>query len=309
MAAPAKQGLDYFPHDIGLLQDRKLRKLKLKYGFIATGVYLALLEIIYGDKGYYIAYAENKDDVIWQILEFLQGRFQPSAETVSDVIDGLVDVQLFSADCYPKIITSKRVQQTYYSATVDRKAVSIDFEIWLLSEEEMRALSSKSFILQEFVNRANNGVNRANNGVNRAIYSQSKVKESKVNISLSYPPTPLQGGENEYSDDLQAFLKKYPNIEVDDYNADIVVIGDLDFDRLSAAIDESDFLKNINSLSWLFKQYDKIIGGYFKSVKIPECKGERKKSTRSSVKQAIKTRTYSKEEFDGLVDKIEDIEF
>lgn len=305
MAAPGKQGLDYFPHDIGLLQDRKLRKLKLKYGFIATGVYLALLEIIYGDKGYYVAYAENKDDVIWQILEFLQGRFQPSAETVSDVIDGLVDVQLFSADRYPKIITSKRVQQTYYSATVDRKAVSIDFEIWLLSEEEMRALSSKSFILQQFVNRANNELNRANNEVNRAINSQSKVKESKVNISLSTPLTPLQGGDDKYEDDLKAFLERYPHIEDDTYNG---VIRDIDFDRLSAAIDESDFLKNINSLLWLFKQYDKIIGGYFKSVKIPEYKGEKRKVSRSST-QAIKTRTYTKEEFDKLVDNIDDIDF
>lgn len=180
MAAPIKQGLDYFPHEIGLMQDRKLRKVKMKYGCIATSVYIALLEMIYGDKGYYIAYAENKDDVIWQILEFLQGKFQPSAETVSDVIDGLADAQLFSTDCYPKIITSKRIQQTYYSATVDRKAVNIDFEIWLLSIEEMKALSSKSFILQEFINRANNGVNRAINEVNRANNSQSKVKESKV---------------------------------------------------------------------------------------------------------------------------------
>ncbi len=180
MAAPVKQGLDYFPHEIGLMQDRKLRKVKMKYGCIATSVYMALLEMIYGDKGYYIAYAEYKDDVIWQILEFLQGKFQPSAETVSDVIDGLADAQLFSTDCYPKIITSKRVQQTYYSATVDRKAVSVDFEIWMLSIEEMKALSSKSLILQEFINRANNGVNRANNEVNRANNSQSKVKESNV---------------------------------------------------------------------------------------------------------------------------------
>lgn len=180
MAAPIKQGLDYFPHEIGLMQDRKLRKVKMKYGCIATSVYIALLEMIYGDKGYYIAYADNKDDVIWQILEFLQGKFQPSAETVSDVIDGLADAQLFSTDCYPKIITSKRIQQTYYSATVDRKAVSIDFEIWLLSIEEMKALSSKSLILQEFINQPNNEINRANNEVNRANNSQSKVKETYV---------------------------------------------------------------------------------------------------------------------------------
>lgn len=185
MAAPKKQGLDYFPFEIGLLQDRKLRKLKMQYGTVATTTYLALLELIYGDKGYYLEYAENKDDVIWQILGIMQGRFQPTAETVSDVIDGLVDVQLFSADRYPKIITSKRVQQTYYSATVDRKAVDIDFEIWMLSEEEMRALSSKSFILQQFINRPNNGVNRPINEVNRPNNPQGKVKYSCKNEDIN----------------------------------------------------------------------------------------------------------------------------
>ena len=265
MAAPIKQGLDYFPHEIGLMQDRKLRKVKMKYGCIATSVYIALLEMIYGDKGYYITYAENKDDVIWQILEFLQGKFQPSAETVSDVIDGLADAQLFSTDCYPKIITSKRIQQTYYSATVDRKAVNIDFEIWLLSIEEMKALSSKSFILQEFINRANNGVNRANNGVNRANNSQSKVKESKVYLSLSSPPTPPTG-ESEENTGLKVFLESHPNIEVDGYNGKI---SDIDFDRLSTAIAESDFLKEVTSFLWLCNQYEKIISGYYRTIKPP----------------------------------------
>ena len=262
MAAPVKQGLDYFPHEIGLMQDRKLRKVKMKYGCIATSVYMALLEMIYGDKGYYIAYAEYKDDVIWQILEFLQGKFQPSAETVSDVIDGLADAQLFSTDCYPKIITSKRVQQTYYSATVDRKAVSVDFEIWMLSIEEMKALSSKSLILQEFINRTNNGVNRANNEVNRANNSQSKVKESKVYITHTPPLTPPKG-EIEENTGLKAFLESHPNIEVDGYNG---WIADMDFDRLTAAIAGSSFLQNVTSFSWLCNQYEKIIGGYFKDV-------------------------------------------
>lgn len=210
MAAPKKRGLDYFPFEIGLLQDRKLRKLKMQYGTIATTTYLAILEMIYGDKGYYLEYAENKDDVIWQVLEIMQGRFQPAAETVSDVIDGLVDVQLFSADYYPKIITSKRVQQTYYSATVDRKAVDIDFEIWMLSEEEMRALSSKSLILQQFINRPNNVVNRPINGVNRPNNSQSKVK-----YNISHESYACACEEKPEDDALNAFLQAHPTIKND----------------------------------------------------------------------------------------------
>ena len=52
--APVKQGLDYFRYRMGLLKDRKLRKAKMKYGPAAPVVYLALLELIYSDKGYYL---------------------------------------------------------------------------------------------------------------------------------------------------------------------------------------------------------------------------------------------------------------
>ena len=45
-----KQGLDYFPFTIGLLKDRKLRKLKVKFGYMVTIVYISLLELIYSDK-------------------------------------------------------------------------------------------------------------------------------------------------------------------------------------------------------------------------------------------------------------------
>lgn len=190
MGAPIKQGIDYFPHTIGLMKDRKLRRAKLKFGSIAMDIYLVLLELIYGDKGYYIAYKGQEDEVIWDISEYLQGRFQPTPETVSDVIEELVACGLFSGDCYPEIITSERIQETYYVATVDRKAVSIIPGYWLLSVEKMRTLSGKSMILSFMENQPNNEVKRANNEVNRAINSQSTVKESTVKESKEENITP-----------------------------------------------------------------------------------------------------------------------
>jgi hypothetical protein len=180
-----KQGLDYFPFQIGLLRDRKLRRPKLKYGSVVNDIYISLLELIYGDKGYYLEYSDKtKDDVHWEILENLQGKFQPTAETVAEVIEDLVACELFSGDQFKfKILTSKRIQQVYYSATVERKAVEIDFDKWLLTEAEMRKLSSKSFILQEFLNRPNENDNRPIERANRPNERESKEKESKVNKS------------------------------------------------------------------------------------------------------------------------------
>lgn len=289
MAAPKKRGLDYFPFEIGLLQDRKLRKLKMQYGTIATTTYLSILEMIYGDKGYYLEYAENKDDVIWQVLEIMQGRFQPAAETVSDVIDGLVDVQLFSADYYPKIITSKRVQQTYYSATVDRKAVDIDFEIWMLSEEEMRALSSKSFILQEFINRPINGVNRPINGVNRPNNSQSKVK-----YNISHDACVRTHEKTDGNGALTAFLQAHSTIK-NDLVSEIPL--NIDWAALGRAIAESEWLQQCTSLRWLIENYDKIISGAYKTFKA------------GKTQHFEAERKYTAEELDGLYKNVDDIEF
>ena len=185
MAKPPKSGLDYWPRDVGLFQDRKFRRLKSEYGYLALVVYEQLLDMIYSDKGYYLEYdEETKDDVVWDICSALQGKHQPEPQTIADVIAGLAERGLFDGDCFKRgLITSKRIQKTYYRSAVDRKSIEINFDIWLLDEAEMESMSKGSLILSEYINRSNNSVNRSNNEVNQPNYPQSKVKESKVNES------------------------------------------------------------------------------------------------------------------------------
>lgn len=178
MARPEKSGLDYFPVDVDIISERKLRKVKMKYGYLGFCVYFSLLTLIYKDKGYYLDYSD-KDIVVWDILDHLQGKYQPYAETIADVIEDLVACGLFSGDHFnSKILTSKRVQETYYKATVDRKSIDIDDKIWMLSVDEMTNLSVRSVILQKFINQPNNVVNRPNNEVNITNNSESKVNKS-----------------------------------------------------------------------------------------------------------------------------------
>ena len=185
LAKPPKSGLDYWPRDVGLFQDRKFRRLKTECGYLALVVYEQLLDMIYSDKGYYLEYdEETKDDAVWDICSALQGKHQPEPQTIADVIAGLAERGLFDGDCFKRgLITSKRVQKTYYRCTVDRKSIEINFDIWLLDEAEMESMSKRSLILSEYINRSNNSVNRSNNEVNQPNYPQSKVKESKVNES------------------------------------------------------------------------------------------------------------------------------
>lgn len=188
MARPQKMGLEYFPLDVDFLNDRKFRNCKQKYGYLAPLVYLALLSLIYKDKGYYIEYSDRtKADVLWDIQASLQGKHCPDIQTLADVIDTLVADGLFAADLYHdvSVLTSKRLQRTYYSATVDRTGIAINKAIWLLSIEDMTTLSGKHLILSQIVNRTNNAVNQANNSINQPnnATKESKVKESKVNKS------------------------------------------------------------------------------------------------------------------------------
>lgn len=179
--APTKQGLDYFKYSLGLLKDRKFRPAKMKFGAAASVVYLALLELIYSDKGYYVGYDDN---LVWDVQEYLQGAYCPNADTVREIIETLVACGLFDGDQFKaKILTSKRVQMEYYNSTVERKAVKIDFSIWLLTESEMGAISGKSVILHNFANRTNSAANRANSEDNQPISEQSRGEKSTEEYS------------------------------------------------------------------------------------------------------------------------------
>ena len=65
-------------------------------------------------------------------------------ETLAAVVDQLVASGLFHAALYERgFLTSKRIQMGYFLATVTRNAVPINFDIWLLTEQEMREIQKK----------------------------------------------------------------------------------------------------------------------------------------------------------------------
>lgn len=181
-----KEGLDYYTHFIGMTNDDKLSDLRMEYGSVAIDVWLTLLDLIYGDKGYYIEYKDEKtkNRVVWKILGIVRGKYPPTPETVMAIIEDLVACELFSGDLFKSgILSSKRIQEQFYQATVERKAVEINLDYWLLDIEKMKKLSSRSNILRSFDNRPIIGGNQPIIGENRTILPQSKVKKSKVKES------------------------------------------------------------------------------------------------------------------------------
>lgn len=184
MARPKKQSLDYFPLDVGALSDAKLIAPRQEFGYLATVTYLELLCMIYRDKGYYLQYDdETRRSVLWTLTTgVLAGKYQPSPDTIAQVIARLVASGLFSGDLFDRgILTSRRIQETYYSATLDRKSITINWDYWLLGESDMRELSSRSIILSNFINRSKNpGYSIEKPGY--SIESHHKEKEKKTEI-------------------------------------------------------------------------------------------------------------------------------
>ena len=210
MARPQKTGLEYFPFDVGLLKDKKLRRPKMKYGYLATAVYIALLSLLYSDKGYYIPYdtQNEKDDCLWYVFDCLQGKYIPKVNTIADVIDELVACGLFSGDRYPKYITSKRAQATYYSATATRKTFVINDAIWLLSLDEMKLLSEKHVYYLSKQSQPQNGVYQSINEVNHPINPQSKENQSDIDNSISDSQTKRQTEKEFYAECIDCRLSE-----------------------------------------------------------------------------------------------------
>lgn len=264
-----KTGLNYYNHFIGMTNDDKISDLRMSYGSVAIDVWLTLLDLIYGDKGYYIEYGDEKtkNRVIWKILGIVRGKYPPTPVTVSEIIEGLVACELFSGDLFKLgILSSKRIQEQFYQATVERKSVEINLDYWLLDIEKMEKLSSNSSILRFFDNRTICEENQPIMIENQPIMKQSKVKESKVKkskVKESKEDVTDKPSEPSSSNDCNLIFElynrictSYPKVTVFSENRKKAVKARLktysvsDFEKLFTKAQESDFLKGKNNRNW-----------------------------------------------------------
>lgn len=179
----SKKSLDYFSFDCDLLMNKQFRRVKQKYGYLGPYIYISILSHIYGSEGYYVRY---DDDLIWEIQLDLQGKYQPGTDTISEVVELLVESELFSDYHWQqKYLTSKRIQENYYKACIERTGIEMNWDIWMLSEEEMKNISKRCFILRDFQNRASLDENRASLNENRANLQQTKQNQTKLNKTNS----------------------------------------------------------------------------------------------------------------------------
>lgn len=110
MARKAKEGLEYYPHDVDMYSDDKVKLLRARLGIKGYAVYTLLLAKIYRTNGYWMPWGE---DEALLFAEDVGGECQHSF--VNDVVHESVKRGLFDADIFDKfkILTSKGIQDRY----------------------------------------------------------------------------------------------------------------------------------------------------------------------------------------------------
>ena len=149
MGRNAKKGLEYYPMDVDIISDIKIRKLIKYHGGQALTVYTLLLCHIY-KSGYFIYWDEDIPFVLSEQTGF-------DEEYIEKVVGYCITVGLFSEQLYnhDKVLTSKAIQERYSFICKQANRKSQMNEFSLISSDKNPISSEES--------------------------TQRKVKESKEN--------------------------------------------------------------------------------------------------------------------------------
>jgi len=164
MAAPLKEGLDYFPLDVNIEQNSKIYYLESKHGPLAFNMIIKLWCRIY-EKGYFLKWGEKEAQIfsrqtgipLDKVFEIMDDCFE----------EGVFEKSLFE-NC--QILTSKEIQRRFLSGCSRRKTIRIEKMYTLLDVNEYN-----NAVIVDTMSTLNLKMS--------TLTPQSKVKESKVEKS------------------------------------------------------------------------------------------------------------------------------
>ena len=269
---PTKQGIDYFPMDVGFFTDVKIRKISRACGSQSTSILICLLCNIYKDEGYYILWDKDLPFVIADTVGVSEG-------AVKEVLIKSLQVGFFDQELYEKykILTSSGIQKRFLLATYQRKETTI--------------------IPEYLINCANNSINCTINSINHSDNEQSKSKvkvnrkkrkekennketspngeEKKDELSLSHSQkidwVGLMNWYNSLFRDKLPAIKSMTETRKKAVKARIAQYGKESFRTVFNLVLQSSFLLGGNDhnwkcdFDWIFKQanYTKILEGNY----------------------------------------------
>lgn len=190
MARPLREGIDYFPLDVGFFRDRKIRQIKAEFGAKGIVIFLYILASAYEEHGYYFDVSEDDDFLL--VAEGAGCGCSP--EFTKEVVTGVVKRSLFDEGVFNRfgILTSQSMQRRFLRAVSTRDTIYVDERYWLLdinNKKDVPASISKKITFNKVSLQRNpdktqrNPDKKQNNPKSRV--EESKGKESKVEESSS----------------------------------------------------------------------------------------------------------------------------
>lgn len=199
MGRPTKQGIDYFPLDVGFFSDLKIRKISRACGSQSSSILICLLCNIYRNNGYYILWDKDMPFVIADEVGVSEG-------AVNEVVIKALQVGFFNNELYEKfgILTSGGIQRRFMLATYQRKERQINGDYMV-------------FHTKNSINCANNPINCVNSTQIKENKKEKKENTTKVvqkkdsvaKATLS-PKEKLEARKKEFYDSLRPYVGQYP---------------------------------------------------------------------------------------------------
>ena len=132
MARTTKKGLEYFPMDIDIFSNIKIRKLIKYQGGKSVSVYALLLCNIY-KCGYYMKWDNELPFICSELTGFEEAYISEVVKTCLSL--GLFSKELFDTD---KVLTSKSIQERYERICIQCRRVSKIDDYSLLTPQETK---------------------------------------------------------------------------------------------------------------------------------------------------------------------------
>lgn len=181
--ALAIKGLQYFPLDVNFFENNKIAIIISDYGLEATAVVLKLFSQIY-KSGYYMDWNEK-------IGKIFSASFHTkySYATIMNLVNSLVEEDIFNKRMYEEyhILTSEKIQNCYFSATVRRKKQKISNPEYLLIADMIPSSTTPNEHLNDDSVDKNPKIacNFEQSKVDKSKVDKSKVKNNKENESIN----------------------------------------------------------------------------------------------------------------------------
>ncbi len=266
-----KLGLDYFPFPTA--NDEKIELYISRYGNKGYTVFIALLQKIYSEQGYYWL-AEQDARLLFARKHGMSGSF------VDSVIEYLVNKNYFDKGLYDQygVLTNTEIQEVYLQATSRRK---VQFH-------EVKYLTSFIRNILKNVNNSKENVNNFKKNVNADTGKEKKVKETEIKREEIDPE----------------FLSKFSS-QFNDKEIDIKLVSAKTNARLKEQgqalidnINDSEFLKTAKNITLksILKNAKSILEGNYKDY------------NRNSQTNPYIGRKYTAAELEGFYTDLDNVE-